>query len=160
MCAMEFTMTEKPVRDHCHMTGKYRAALCRKCNFKRQNQDFFPIFFHNSSNYDSHFIIQLGCDTQNIDIIPNSTEKFISFSKLTDNGVQIRFLDSFKFLGCSLSKLAENIPSDQFHHVSRYFQNNDLHLVTKKGVFPYEYVDSWERLEEQSLPSIDNFLVN
>ena len=86
-----FTLLYKPVRDHCHLTGLYRAPLCNDCNLKRQNHKFIPIFIHASSNYDSHFIIrQLGCDNQNIHVIPNSTEKYISFSKKTVNGITIR----------------------------------------------------------------------
>ncbi|XP_075211196.1 uncharacterized protein LOC142318514 [Lycorma delicatula] len=71
-----------PVRDHCHLTGKYRAALCNKCNLQRRNQTFLPVFLHNSSNYDSHFIVkELGYDEKRINLIPNTTEKYISFTK-------------------------------------------------------------------------------
>lgn len=34
---------------------------------------------------------------------------------------------------------------------------NDLHLVTRKGVYPYEYTDSWGKLEEQELPPKECF---
>jgi hypothetical protein len=29
--------------------------------------------------------------------------------------------------------------------------------VTRKGFYPYEYTDCWEKLDETALPSIDNF---
>ena len=62
----EKEIIEKKVRDHCHLTGKYRGAACETCNVnyhnmqktfdkKFKNQDL-PIVFHNLRSYDSHFI--------------------------------------------------------------------------------------------------------
>ena len=33
-------------------------------------------------------------------------------------------------------------------------------LLTRKGVYPYEYINSWDRLEETQLPPIDAFYSN
>ena len=74
----------KPVRDHCHYTGKYRGAAHNKCNLQYRKPKFIPVFFHNLSGYDSHlFIKNLGRGTgpSNITCIPNNEEKYISFSK-------------------------------------------------------------------------------
>ena len=43
------------------------------------------------------------------------------------------------------------------------FCNNDLNkfvLLLRKGVYPYEYMDSWERFNETSLPSKEDFYSN
>jgi len=48
----------KGVRDHDHKTGAYRGAACVKCNINYYTNRYLPVFFHNLSNYDSHFIIQ------------------------------------------------------------------------------------------------------
>ena len=43
------------------------------------------------------------------------------------------------------------------------FCNNDLNkfiLLLRKGVYPYEYMDSWERFNETSLPSKKDFYSN
>ncbi len=45
------------VRDHCHLTGKFRMTLCSSCNLELQQPKFVPCFFHNLSNYDGHFIV-------------------------------------------------------------------------------------------------------
>lgn len=72
MCSCEFTLLFRHVKDHCHFSGLYRAALCDTCNLKRQNQKFVPIFIHVSSSYDSHFIIrQFSYDIKNIHVIPH-----------------------------------------------------------------------------------------
>ena len=53
-----------PVRDHCHVTGKYRGSAHQNCNLKLQisaEKIKIPVIFHNLKGYDSHFIIrQLG----------------------------------------------------------------------------------------------------
>ena len=43
------------------------------------------------------------------------------------------------------------------------FCNNDINkfvLLLRKGVYPYEYMDSWERFNETSLPSKEDFYSN
>ena len=43
------------------------------------------------------------------------------------------------------------------------FYNNDLNkfvLLLRKGIYPYEYMDTCERLSEISLPSIEDFYSN
>uniref|UniRef100_A0A1B6I4V7 DNA-directed DNA polymerase n=1 Tax=Homalodisca liturata TaxID=320908 RepID=A0A1B6I4V7_9HEMI len=159
LCNLEFTMIEQPVKDHCHFTGRFRNLLCNKCNLKRKNQTCLPIFLHGSSNYDTHFIVkQLGCDQQKINVIPNSSEKYVSFSKNTTGKIKLRFLDSFRFLNTSLAQLANNLPKERFYHTKLFFNNeNDLPFVTRKGVYPYEYTDSWEKLEETQLPAKECF---
>ena len=48
------------VRDHDHLTGKYRGSAHNKCNLiAKQNQSsFVPIYFHNFSGYDCHLIFE------------------------------------------------------------------------------------------------------
>ena len=45
------------VRDHCHLTGKFRSSLCGVCNLKlRQSRRMLPVVFHNLKGYDAHHI--------------------------------------------------------------------------------------------------------
>ena len=70
------------VRDHCHLTGKFRGAAHNKCNLDYRVPKFFPVIFHNLSGYDSHlFIKNLGKTEGKIDCIPTNEEKYISFTK-------------------------------------------------------------------------------
>ncbi|KAE9544290.1 hypothetical protein AGLY_001469 [Aphis glycines] len=160
ICLLSFEENELyKVRDHCHITGKYRQCICFKCNFEITNPSFVPIFFHNLS-YDSHFIIrELGFDDKNIHVIPNSTEKYISFSKEVALRFSIKFVDTFRFMASSLSELADNLLEDKsrFKETLKLFSNKTLDLVTRKGVFPYEYIDNWSKLNETRLPSKSAF---
>ena len=154
------------VRDHCHFTGRYRGAAHNSCNLKYRKPNFTPVAFHNLSGYDSHlFIKNLGFTAGNIDCIPNNEEKYISFTKNIEVGTytdkegktkpikhKIRFIDSFKFMAASLDNLANNLPEDAFNNLKKYSTGDKLSLVQRKGVYPYEYMNTLERLKETKLP--------
>ena len=69
---------------------------------------------------------------------------------------EIRFLDSFKFLQTSLANLVSNLQPDDFNSVKHAFKNNTS-LVTRKGIYPYDYVSSLEKLSEKQLPPKEEF---
>ena len=159
------------VRDHCHFTGKYRGAAHNSCNLKYKKRKFIPVVFHNLSGYDSHlFIKNLGFTAGNIDCIPNNEEKCISFTKNIETGsymnkkgetrpifYKIRFIDSFKFMATSLDSLVNNVPEEAFNNLEKYYTGDKLSLVKRKGVYPYEYMDSLERFKENKLPPKESF---
>ena len=92
------------VRDHCHITGKYRGAAHNSCNLKLRpcsKTTTIPVVFHNLRSYDSHLIMQaISGTTGKITGIPDNTEKYISFSL-----GHLRFIDSAQFMLSSLDKL-------------------------------------------------------
>ena len=61
---------------------------------------------------------------------------------------QIRFIDSFKFMAVSLEKLVNNVSKDDFDNVKSYYTEGKIDLLTRKGIYPYEYMDSSEKLKE------------
>ena len=73
------------VRDHCHLTGKFRGAAHKLCNLRHRVPKFFPVVIHNLSGYDSHLFIKklqsAGDNGEKIKCIPTNEEKYISFSK-------------------------------------------------------------------------------
>ena len=159
------------VKDHCHYTGRFRGAAHNSCNLKYKKPKFIPVVFHNLSGYDSHlFIKNLGYTDGNIDCIPNTEEKYISFTKNTVTGSytnkegktkpikhKIRFIDSFKFMSTSLDSLVDNLPNDAFNNLEGFYKGEKLSLVKRKGVYPYEYMDSLERFKENKLPPKEAF---
>ena len=70
---------------------------------------------------------------------------------------KIRFIDNLKFMGTSLDSLVNNLPKDAFNNVKRYYADDKLSLHTRKGVYPYEYMNSPEKLKETKLPPKEAF---
>ena len=159
------------VRDHCHFTGEYRGAAHNSCNLKCRKPLVLPVIFHNLQSYDAHlFIKQLASLPGRFTCIPSTEEKYISFSKHIKVGeyrsrkydkmmpvyFEIRFIDSLKFLNSSLEKLVKNLKEEDFHSIKREFKYN-TELVTKKGVYPYDYVTDLSTLAETQLPLKEEF---
>ena len=172
MLDMWVALNNDKVRDHCHYTGKYRGAANNSCNLKYRKPKFIPVVFHNLSGYDSHlFIKKLGSPNENMDCIPNNEEKYVSFSKnikvgeykdrktgeFKDKTFKIRFIDSFKFMGSSLEALVNNLPKDAFNNLERYYTKEEAILIKRKGVYPYEYMNTEERFNETKLPPKEAF---
>ena len=154
------------VRDHCHLMGRYRGAAHNKCNLAYKLPKFYPVIFHNLSGYDTHMFIKDLAETPgDINCISKTEENYISFTKTINVDTfskegkevkvkrEIRFLDSFKFMASSLSKLAGNLT--QHCNLERYFEGEKLELVKRKGVYPYDYMSSFGRLGETCLPPIE-----
>ena len=177
-----------------------------------------PVVFHNGSTYDYHFIIkELVKEFEgNFECLRENTEKNITFSVPIKNKIdnkdleityKIKFVDSYRFMSSSLSKLVDNL-SEGIHNnkcfdcesnldyikikknekllLKRFncnicykkkvnkdlmkkfkntysFCNNDLNkfiLLLRKGVYPYEYMECWKRLNETSLPRKKKFIAN
>ena len=114
------------VKDHCHFTGKYRGAAHNTCNLRYKIPKNIPVIFHNGSTYDYHFIIkEPACEFEgNFECLGGNTEKYITFSvpikkkidnKNIDITYKIKFIDSFRFMATSLSKLVDNL-TDNIHN--------------------------------------------
>ena len=186
--------------------------------------------FHNGSIYDYHFVIKelVKEFESNFECLGENTEKYITFSvpikkKIENKDLEItykiKFIDSYRFMASSLSKLVDNVsegihnnkcsdcgsnldyikttagptvgPSSLEHKneklilecynckqcykknfnkqfIKRFastysFCNNDLYkfiLLLRKRVYPYEYMDNWERINKTSLPSKESFYSN
>ena len=216
ICKKEFNTDDSDkkhhkVKDHCHYTGKYRGAAHNICNLRYRIPKEIPIVFHNGSTDDYHFIIkELGKEFNgNFECLGENTGKYITFSiplkkeiknknKIIEITYKIKFIDSFRFMSTSLSKLVHNL-SEGLHNnrcvdckscleymkkrdeklifrcfsckknyekdLIRKFANtysfcskdlNKFILLLRKGVYPYEYMDNWERFDE-TLPDKESF---
>ena len=165
ICGEKYTDKDVRVRDHCHITGKFRGSAHRVCNLKlriKPEDIKIPVIFHNLRGYDSHFIMQqIGeiakkhGDEQdlNINAIPNNMEKYMAFML----GNNLTFMDSFQFMGSSLDKLVNNLPKDDLKYTSKVFKGKKLNLLSQKGVYPYDFMDSFEKFDQTKLPTKDQF---
>ena len=106
-----------------------------------------------------------------MEVIAKNKEDYISFSvdvavdKYVDKEgnekeklIELRFIDSFKFMSSSLDSLTKNLVSGgkQLFGFEDYSQLQ-YDLLTRKGIYPYEYMSSWDRFEETQLPPIEAF---
>ena len=171
ICDEKYTVKNVRVRDHCHITGKYRGSAHSECNLKlRIDPDKLkiPVIFHNLKGYDLHYIMQeigaivkkhtyknnRGVDMEmSINAIPNNMEKYMAFMV----GNHLNFIDSFQFMSSSLDKLVSNLPNDDLKYTSQAFKGRRLDLMTRKGVYPYDYMDSFEKFNQKELPTKDQF---
>ncbi|XP_068716850.1 uncharacterized protein [Montipora capricornis] len=167
ICNKKYNENDVRVRDHCHITGKYRGSAHQDCNLNFRITEKIPVMFHNLRGYDSHFIMQeIGeivkkhtyankkgekCQ-MNINAIPNNMEKYMAFML----GNHLTFIDSFQFMSSSLDKLVSNLPKEALIYTSRKFKGKELDLMSQKGVYPYDFMDSFDKFNEK-LPPKEEF---
>ena len=171
-CSVKFEDDKvKKVRDHDHLTGKFRNALCSKCNFRlRLRRRVLPVIFHNFKGYDSHIIIKGGLaqmKNSKFDVIAQTREKFMAMTVKVPVGktkedknifFDIKFLDSFQFMASSLAALANNLTKfPETEKLKKEYPNLTDEIIKRKGVFPYAYFDQLIKLDETCLPSIEKF---
>ena len=63
------------------------------------------------------------------------------------------FIDSMQFMNSSLDPLVKNLSDNDFKYLSEELSAEFLKLVKHKGVYPYEYMDSFKKFSENKLPS-------
>ena len=136
------------VKDHC------RGAVHNDCNLKlriKSKTDQIPVVFHNLKGYDAHHLMQAMANLQKeVKCVANNMEKYITFSV---GG--LRFIDSLNVLQGSLDSLVEATPKSELKITST--KSNGSDLLYKKGIYPYEYMDSFEKFSETSLPKKEDF---
>ena len=88
-----------------------------------------------------------------IKVIPNNMEKCMVFML----GNHLTFTDSFQFMSSSLDKLVSNLPDKAFKYTNDIFKNEQFNLMKQKGIYPYDYIDSFEKFNNEQLPSKDDF---
>ena len=171
ICDKQYTEKDVRVRDHCHITGEYRGSAHQDCNLKLKIEPDnikIPVIFHNLRGYDSHFIMQEigaiveenkymdknGKETRmNINAIPNNMEKYMAFML----GNHLTFIDSFQFMSSSLDKLVNNLPTKALKYTSKQFKGSKFNLMTRKGVYPYDFMDSFDKFNKTELPTKEEF---
>ena len=129
ICKKEFNNNDKKnykVRGHCHYTSQYRGAAHNICNLRYKVPKEISILFHNGSIYDYHFIIkELVKEFEgNFECLGENTEKYLTFSvpmkkKIENKDLEItykiKFIDSYRLMASSLSKLVDNL-SEGIHN--------------------------------------------
>ncbi|KAL9959301.1 hypothetical protein ACROYT_G032614 [Oculina patagonica] len=78
----------------------------------------------------------------------------------TEKDIRVRdhchITDSFQFMSSSLENLVNNLPEEAFKYTSKVFKGKKLDLMTQKGIYPYDYMSSFDKFNEK-LPSKEDF---
>lgn len=129
-------------------------AYCRdKLELYEERETFIPVVFHNLRGYDGHIVLRNAAGSTIDHCIPQDGDKFMSFEM---DGM--RFIDSLCFLTQSLDKLVTNLARDGIGGFDilkrnmRGYSDDQVSLLMKKGIYPYEYMDSVARFDETALP--------
>ena len=72
-------------------------------------------------------------------------------------GNHLTFLDSFQFMSSSLDKLVSNLHRESLKYTSKEFKDKKLNLMIRKGIYPYDYMDCFDRFNEQIIPTKEEF---
>ena len=165
LCKRVFIDEAKKNRDHDHFTGTYLGAACTFCNLQRRRPFKLPIFLHNGSRYDFHFLIRAlnNKDLGEIKILPYNGEHFrtIEFKGF-------RFLDSLAFLQASLDQLTEDLSkTDHKYQILKQtylaksgsnFDPLKFNILLTKSYYPYEYCTNFELMKNTTtLPKRSDF---
>ena len=155
---------------HDHFTSKINGVAHNSCNLNVRTQTFTPTFLHNLSKYDAHHLlkyIEIGSE-EKLSLIPSNSETHISFSffvpvgKTKDDKLRYEkfcFLDSFRFLLGNIDTLATTLETRDHIQLSKHFPKH-VDILQKKGVFPYSFLDGFEKLPEKSLPHYGDQWIN
>ena len=175
ICDVAFNNDNEKVLDHCHYSGQFIGYAHVECNLKRRTLNFTPVIARNMMNYDLHHIVKslhTASESTKIEVIPTNDEKFIALNfgvfietrKRKQDEVTVyeymRFIDSFKFMPCSLDKIVQTLPHNKFSILDNFYRGyttEQRNLLKKKGSFPYSYVNDFSKLRELSLPSLENW---
>ena len=126
ICNKLFDDGDNKVRDHCHITGKYRGSAHWGCNINLKLTKRVPVIFHKLIDYASHSIMpEIGNFDVKVSIILNELEKYMSFT-INKNLVLI---DIMQFMNSSLDSLVKNLSDNDSKYLSEEFSGEFLKLV-------------------------------
>ena len=147
-----------------------------KCNLQYKIPSYIPIVFHNLPGHNAHLLIkELASITDgsigHMGVIAKNTEDYISYSIKVEvdkymnkkgiersKEIELRFIDSFKFMSSSLDSLVNNLTrgGNKFFGFEEY-RENQYKLLIQKGIYPYKYMTDWDKFKEMKLPPREAF---
>lgn len=145
ICEKKYDKDDIKVRDHSHLTGKFRGSAHQGCNIKYQEIRTIPVVFHNLT----HLMRKLPSKPDGpISIIPINSENYISFTKTVDKSsekykerIKFKFIDSFRFMASSLDYLSSLLPEKKLILQSENvnLDSEQMKMLERKGILCYDY---------------------
>ena len=140
VCNRLFDAGDNKVRDHCHKNWSCNV------NFKMTKK---VIRFQNLKGYYSHLVFEnLSKFSVKTNVEPTEQEKYMAFT-INKN---LFFLYSMQFMNSSLDSLIKYLRDKDFKYLSEELSDEFLKLGKQKGVYPYDYMESFKGFSEDKLP--------
>ena len=161
----DLDLREPKVGDHDYVTGWFIAAADQQCNLQQSVNYQIPVLFHNFRGYDFDLIVHefFNIQDRKLKVIGQKREKYLQVQL----GPNIVFRDSLQFLISSLDFLFKSFAEtgrQNFYLIDDTIRNfypdetdEILWLVVQKGVFCYDYIDKFERLDKTALLAREQF---
>ena len=116
----------------------------------------------------------MGKESRDIEVIAKNKKDYITFSvnvvvdkyidkegNEKDKTIELRFIDSFKFMASSLDSLMNNLVRGGQKLIGfKDYSESQYELLVRKGIYPYEYMSSWNKFAESQLPPKKAFYIN
>ena len=142
-------MGEDIVRDHDHLNGKFRGYAHNKCKLQAKN-NFVPIFAFNCTNYGNHLFITKLAKKVRLKVLTKTDENYICI----DMG-HAKALDMFGFFHPpSLDAIGKTLSDKECVTLNKHG------LERRKGIFPYEWFDIIDKLNNTELPHKMHFVLS
>ena len=126
ICKKIIDNEDEKVRDHCHISCKFRGSAHWDCDIKFQLTKKIPVIFHNLKGYNSHLIFsELHKFNLKVDVLPNGPEKYMAFVL----GRDLVFIDSMQFMNSSLDRLVKNLVDKDFKYLVEEFGTENLKIL-------------------------------
>ena len=133
-----------------------RYVTCNRCSLTYGRQNFkIPVVAHNANRYDIHHIVLGLKDMSDVGVLAKNSEKFICLKW----GKHLVFIDSIYFLAGSLDNLSRTLPDSEVTPYLNYISTDagSQKLLRLKGIFPYDFLDSPDKLMDTALSAKDAF---
>ena len=62
-------------------------------------------------------------------------------------------------MSSSLERLVSNLPEGSLRYTTKGFNEQEMKLMKQKGVYPYDYMDSFQKFEETELFTKEQFYI-
>ena len=140
-----------------------RSALCSRCNLTyAATSHRLPVIAHGGNSYDTKLLLGQFAKRKNkhkLQVIAKNKERFCCM-----NIDQFTFIDSCAFLGASLEAITEALSKkgkQYFKYVDDFAKGKEqLDLLFRKQIFPYQFMDSVEKLSYPTIPPKQEFYDN
>ena len=152
------------VRDHCHLTSRYRGSAHSKYNINvtQKQSNFIPFIFHNFSNYDCHMFFKKLFDKKKnkvvFEIIPKTNEEYISVTYGC-----IRFIDSYRFLSSGLDSLVKTLVDNSnktLKNLKEEIVDNDEILNNNNEIIDDKTIKDLKKDYPEEIKNLEEALLN